>query len=61
LGNAVSSQDRPTEKRDKAPPGAARPSGRSGRGADSAMKQLREWEQRRARAALPENNKPSEN
>lgn len=53
------SADRPADK-DKAQPPRPPRSGRSGKGADSALKQLREWEQRRARdRAAPVRDKPS--
>jgi hypothetical protein len=45
----VSNQERPTsEKNQESTQRPTSGTGRSGTGADSAMKQLREWEQRRA-------------
>jgi hypothetical protein len=57
----VSISQRPDDKNERraTPPRQQRAGGRSGRGADSAMKSLREWEQRRASdRALPPRHKP---
>lgn len=64
----MSKQERSPEKRDKPAPAPPRQqrraatghSGHSGHGADSALKQLREWEQRRASDRVaPDRDGPS--
>lgn len=55
----VRSQERPSEKEKAQPPRPPR-SGHSGKGADSALKRMREWEQRRAREReAPPRDKPA--